>query len=109
MPTNYARGRAFEYRARDHLLKLGATVVIRSAGSKGKIDLLALFPAVESYTQWPAVGDVWMVQCKRDGKLPADEREALLNYATETGHFAYTAEPGANGRGVVLTPITTEE
>lgn len=108
MATNYARGRAFEYRVRDHLMKLGAVVVVRSAGSKGKIDLLALFPALDSYMEWPTTGDVWMVQCKRDGKLPADEREALLDYAERTGHFAYTAEPGANGRGVVLTPITEE-
>lgn len=108
MATNYDRGRAFEYRVRDELVKLGAVTVVRSAGSKGKIDLLALFPALDSYLLWPTPGDVWMVQCKRDGKLPAAERDALLDYAERTGHFAYLATTGLNGRGVELTPITME-
>lgn len=110
MATNYERGRAFEYRVRDKLLKeLGAVSVTRSAGSKTKIDLIALFPALESYTVWPATGDVWLIQCKRDGKLPAAEREALLDIVERTGHSAYHAHTGPGGRGVELTPITMEE
>jgi hypothetical protein len=42
--TNYQRGRAFEYRTRDKLLKKGAVYVMRAAQSKGKVDLLALWP-----------------------------------------------------------------
>lgn len=37
---NYVKGRAFEYAVRKHYESKGYTV-IRSAGSKGKIDLLA--------------------------------------------------------------------
>jgi hypothetical protein len=107
--TNYERGRAFEYRARDKLYEMGAVSVTRSAGSKTKIDLLVLWPALESYTVWPPVGEVWMVQCKRDGKLPAAEREALLDIAEQTGHSAYHAHTGPNGRGVEFAPITMEE
>lgn len=109
MATNYERGRAFEYRVRDKAYAMGAVAVVRSAGSKTKIDLLILWPALESYTEWPPVGEVWMVQCKRDGKLPADEREALLKLAETTGHSAYHASTGPNGRGVEFAPITMEE
>lgn len=108
-PTNYSRGRALEYRTRDQALRDGAVAVVRAAGSKGKIDLVILWPALESYMVWPNPGDVWLVQCKRDGKLPADEREALLDIAARTGHAVYTAEPGPGNRGVVFTPIITEE
>jgi hypothetical protein len=39
--TNYTVGRRLEYRARDELIAQGYTVV-RSAGSKGPIDLVAI-------------------------------------------------------------------
>lgn len=108
MATNYERGRAFEYRARDQLTLMGAVFVVRSAGSKTKIDLVAGFPALQSYMEWPPEPDVWLVQCKRDGKLPADEREALLRAAEATGCSPYLAQAGPNGRGVEFIPITEE-
>ena len=40
----YVAGRRLEYRARDELIAQGYTVV-RSAGSKGPIDLVAIGPA----------------------------------------------------------------
>ncbi len=109
MATNYERGRAFEYRVRDQLILLGAAWVVRSAGSKTKIDLAAGFPALHSYMEWPPEPDIWLVQCKRDGNLPAAEREELLRLAEATGCSAYHAHTGPNGRGVEFTPITTEE
>ena len=51
MGTNYASGRNFEYRVRDWLESRGYTV-IRSAGSRGFADLVALAP-----------GEVLLVQC----------------------------------------------
>lgn len=53
MPTNYQRGRAFEYRARDALLKRGAAFVIRAAQSKGAADLAAFF-APQAEWAWAA-------------------------------------------------------
>lgn len=109
MATNYQRGRAFEYRARDKLYALGALLVLRSAGSKTKVDLLALFPRIDTPMMWNTQGDVWIVQCKRDGKLPAAERDALLDIATETGALAYHAHTGRDGKGVEFTPIKMED
>lgn len=102
MATNYERGRAFEYRARDALKKAGAVFVMRAAGSHTKADLIALWP---SPCEW---ADVWLVQCKRDGKLPAAEQQELLDIAAATGAEAYLAQAGAKGRGVVFQRLTKE-
>lgn len=53
--TNYARGRRFEWKRRDHYKEQGYTVV-RSAGSKSKFDLVCL-PHTHK-------GRVLAVQCK---------------------------------------------
>lgn len=100
MATNYERGRAFEYRVRDQLYAMGALIVVRAAGSKTKADLVAIFPALHSYMEWPPEPEVWLVQCKRDGNLPAAEREELTRIATEANVSAYHAHTGPNGRGV---------
>ena len=49
MPTNYQRGRQFEYRTRNKLIDMGAVYVMRAAQSKGKVDLLALWPEAAMY------------------------------------------------------------
>lgn len=64
--TRYRRGRDFEYRVRDELLARGY-YVIRAAGSKGAVDLVAL------HTSEPTL----FVQCKRDGRLPGAEAAKL--------------------------------
>ena len=51
--TNYATGRRFEWKRRDHWESLGY-VVVRSAGSKSPIDLVAFSPT----------GGVLAIQCK---------------------------------------------
>jgi len=63
--TNYQRGTRLERLARDSLRRNGYTVV-RSAGSKGKIDLVA----------WNGEC-VRMIQVKAKGALSAKEIEAL--------------------------------
>lgn len=96
MTTNYERGRNFEYKTRDRLYGEGAILVGRSAGSKGPADLLALFPA-----------GLRVVQCKKDGRLPRREREALLALTSEWVS-AWLARQGARGEGVVLERLEKE-
>lgn len=100
--TNYERGRAFEYRARDKALKRGAVYVMRAASSKGAADLIVL---------WRDLGEriphVWVVQCKRDGRLPLNEMEELLRIAEETGATPVLAQAGPNGRGVIFIDLNT--
>ena len=103
MATNYQRGRAFEYRTRDKLLKDGAVYVMRAAQSKGKVDLIALWPYHESLGP-----QVSLIQCKRDGRLSVTERDALLDLAEQTWAEAYVAKTGPNGRGVVLQRLSKE-
>jgi Holliday junction resolvase len=67
--TNYSRGRALEYDTRD-LLKAEGYEVIRAAGSKGKIDLVAF-----------KTGEWLFVQCKIDGWIPPAERAELWRLA----------------------------
>ena len=65
MTTNYARGRALEYRVRDILVGLDY-LVLRSAGSHSPVDLIAI----------DRDGGVLFVQCQRRkwiAKAKADE------------------------------------
>jgi hypothetical protein len=113
--TNYQRGRAFEYRVRDALLKRGAVYVMRAAQSKGKVDLLALWPVkehlkafVKGFCDAEAVTSPWLVQCKRDGRLSAAEAAELIQIAVETGSVPMLAKTGANGRGVEFINLLNE-
>jgi hypothetical protein len=106
MATNYQRGRQFEYRTRDKLLKMGAAYVMRAASSKGAADLIALWAVPRSQR----ADAVWVIQAKRDGKLPRKEREALLAIA----RIAPVARPvlaktGPDGRGVVFIDLNDME
>ena len=72
--THYNSGRAFEWRVRDALTEDGYDV-IRSAGSKTKVDLAAFKP-----------GQLLLVQCKRTGgTIPPAERADLLRIAGYVG------------------------
>ena len=55
--TVYASGTKFEYLVRDYYKKNGFQVM-RSAGSKGAVDLIA----------WNMYGDVMLIQCKKEKK-----------------------------------------
>jgi len=65
MATNYSRGAGAEYRAMEHLERVGY-FCIRSAGSHGPVDLVAVGPT-----------GVRLIQVKRaqDGYLPPAELE----------------------------------
>lgn len=68
--SRYSSGREFEWKVRDDLADNGYDV-IRSAGSKTKVDLAAFKP-----------GQAVFVQCKRDGKISPAERVELLRVAS---------------------------
>jgi Holliday junction resolvase len=75
--SGYRAGRDKEYKVRDHLVDNGYEV-IRAAGSKGKVDLVA-------FKLWP---DAWtdrhilFVQVKRiGGTIPPADRAELLRLA----------------------------
>lgn len=104
MATNYERGRAFEYRVRDKLLEMGATYVMRAAQSKGKVDLLALWPMIP----YEAIFGPWIIQCKRDGRLSAEESAELIRISMETGAVPMLAKAGKNGRGVEFVNLFRE-
>lgn len=67
--THYRTGRDFEHAVRTALTADGYDV-IRSAGSKTKVDLAAFKP-----------GQALFIQCKRDGRIGPTERTELLRVA----------------------------
>lgn len=87
--TSYQLGRSFEYTVRNLLRKHGY-FVIRSAQSKGEADLVAIAP-----------GSILLVQCKRGGTIPKEERESLFTLAQRIGVEAILADR-RTGRGVNL-------
>ena len=72
--TKYDNGRRFEYAVRNALQDAGYWVM-RSAGSKSKVDLLAL-----------KQDECLLVQCKKHGVLPPSERAELLRLAGLNQH-----------------------
>ncbi|MFI2426553.1 restriction endonuclease [Streptomyces sp. NPDC018955] len=84
--SNYARGRDLEHRVRAHLREEGYEV-LRTAGSKSKVDLVAIKP-----------GQILLVQCKRSGALPPAEWNALWDLAAMVGAVPVLAEQLSRGR-----------
>jgi Holliday junction resolvase len=84
--SNYARGRDLEHRVRAHLRDEGYEV-LRTAGSKSKVDLVAIKP-----------GQILLVQCKRSGALPPAEWNALWDLAQMIGAIPVLAEQLTRGR-----------
>lgn len=114
MPTNYQRGRAFEYRVRDKLKKMGAAYVMRAAQSKGIVDLLAVWPRRDDrYGDDCPHRPNWLVQAKYSikggGFLSAMEAEILKDLAEQTAAVPVFAKPGKNGRGVEFINLFTKE
>ena len=104
--TRYARGADFERKVRDHCMHdLDATYVVRSAGSRGIVDLVVFFAGEDVIEGELDTGAkfaltmpvVWLVQCKRDGRLSAEDRELLTSLAAETGATPYLAFIGPSG------------
>lgn len=68
--TKYSRGADFERETRDVLERIGFWVM-RSAGSKGKVDIFALREDA-----------LLFVQCKTNGLCPPGERKEILRIAS---------------------------
>lgn len=91
MPTNYGRGAEFERRVAAALQRDGYQT-FRSAGSRGKVDILALKP-----------GQILLIQCKRNGEIEREEWNAVVKMrqaldprgGTAVALLAYM--PGARG------------
>jgi len=77
--SQYARGAAFERAVRHHLEDDGYDV-IRSAGSKGAIDIVAMKP-----------GELLFIQCKISGTVPPSERAEILRVAGLVGAIPVVA------------------
>jgi Holliday junction resolvase len=91
--TKYRRGRQFEYRARDHLKKIGF-FVLRSPASRSPIDLVAI-----------RNGEVLFVQCKISGALPPGEWNELYDLALSVGALPLLAERDGQ-RGLLFHRLT---
>lgn len=108
MATNYQRGRAFEYRTRDALLRRGAVYVMRAAQSKGLADLAVFWPR----GAWMVAHQIspWLVQCKTgSARMKPLEIEALKETANACGAVPVLAEPGPKNRGVKFTNLYSME
>lgn len=69
MPTQYSRGRAFEYKVVKYLKDSGNyDLVVRSAGSHSAADIIAVDPWRDR---------VLLVSCKKAAYWPKEELEAL--------------------------------
>lgn len=90
--------------------------MMRAASSKGAADLIVLWPP-DAMTCLGRRGqdgpveipEVWLVQCKRDGRLPKVEREELLRIAAGTGAIPVLARVPKSGRGVEFVNLNTQE
>jgi len=90
----YAKGARFEIEVRDILLE-DDWVAIRSAGSHGIIDVLAI-----------KQDEKWLIQCRTNGNLSKEERAELILLANKhkaTPILAYKKE------GVVFEKILPRE
>lgn len=85
--TEYERGAYLERRVRAHLQHDGY-LVVRSAGSKSPLDLLAV-----------KVGETLLIQVKRGGRLPVADWNELVDLADYyAGHAILATSDEKRGR-----------
>lgn len=100
MPSGYRNGADLERAVKHHLEDNGYLLVIKSGGSKGKVDVIGL--------KW---GETVIVQCKRSGTAvrPAD-RIALVSLARVLGAVPLLAswvKEGNAARTIGYTELAT--
>lgn len=88
--SKYSDGYRFECRVRDALREDGYEV-IRSAGSKTKVDLIAL-----------KTGEILFVQCKLNGLCAPAERSRLRELAGMVGALPVVAYSHKEGRAAAV-------
>lgn len=96
MPNrNYVNGRSFEYRVRD-LFEAKGYFVMRSAGSRTPVDLVALKD-----------GEILLIQCKRHGVIGSEDINILRAVSLQCSGKALLAEiPKGKTRGVEINEVT---
>ena len=86
MPNpKYVKGANFERAVVKHLRDLDL-IAYRSAGSHGPADVIAIY-----------CGNVWLIQCKTNGKISTKERDKLCAEARQAGCppiLAWKPKPG---------------
>jgi Holliday junction resolvase len=84
--NRYRAGQTFEHCVRDDLRSRGFLLVVRAAGSKGPVDLVAA-----------RLNELLLVQCKRSLRCDPEEWNALFTLAAACGAGPLVA--GRPGRG----------
>jgi len=85
MSSKYVKGRTFENRVRDVLEQRGY-YVIRSAGSKGVFDLLAVSSInQENNCLITSMRHILAIQCKANKNITAQQRQELITIALRYG------------------------
>ena len=93
--THYAAGATFERKVRDKLYADGAKLVVRSAGSKGPVDLVAFYGLDYGYRY-----RIDLVQVKRGRGMTKAKQAELVELAESVGARAVLAYPEKVGRRV---------
>lgn len=88
--SKYSDGYRFECMTRDDLREQGYEVM-RSAGSKGKIDVLGMKP-----------GQLLFVQCKINGKCSPAERAEVFRLSRMVGAVPLVAYKHKDGRSAAV-------
>jgi Restriction endonuclease len=99
MPSGYRNGADLERAVKHHLEANGYELVIKSGGSKGKVDVIALKP-----------GETLLVQCKLAGTMSPADRVALRSLAYDLGAVPLLArwvKEGSAARTIGYTEITS--
>lgn len=99
MPSGYRNGADLERAVKHHLEDNGYLLVIKSGGSKGKVDVIAL-----------KLGETVLVQCKLSGEIRPAERIALRSLALALGAVPVLArwvKDGNAARQIGYTELTS--
>jgi hypothetical protein len=94
--TNYSEARKLEHAAR-HVLEADGYWCMRSAGSKGTADIIAIKRGPGFHWQ-PGIKDILFIQCKTDGYLAPAERAGLVDLSTKLGATSLVASWHKEGR-----------
>jgi Holliday junction resolvase len=99
MPSGYRQGADLEREVKRYLEDNGYVLVIKSGGSKGKVDVIGL-----------KLGETVLVQCKRSGDIRPAERIALRQLAIALAAVPLIArwhKEGNAARTIAFTELTS--
>jgi Holliday junction resolvase len=99
MTSGYRNGADLERAVKHYLEDNGYVLVIKSGGSKGKVDVIGL-----------KRGETVLVQCKRSGEIRPAERTALRQLALDLGAIPIVArwyKEGNAARTIAFIELTS--